>query len=130
MGESDHRRLQAALGQRKHAESALWALIGLPRMEPVEYSLSVLADVYYVAHNGVTRPQVGVRFDEAGRKAKVLDPMLDRYTHIALRPHFESRPPAHHPGAQRVLRDMLRDYDRMGSRYLSSLDEIVGEATT
>lgn len=133
MRESDHRRLLAQLAQRKHAESALWALVSLPRMEPVEYLLSVLADVHYVAHHGVTRRDPGASFDVAGKTKRNIsgDEIIGGRSYglsASLSPHFESQPPKHDPRAQAELRWLLQRIDKLATEALGRLDEIAGES--
>jgi len=127
-GEHEYRRLLADLAQRKHASDANRALVGPSYNADIEFLLSVHADVFHVAHHGVTRHEPRAP-GETGRQARDLrpdTPGVSRFS--AMTPHAESKPPQHDPRAQALLRKLHKQYVRIATDALNELDDIVGEA--
>ena len=127
-GESEYRRLLANLVQRKHASDANRALVGPSHNAELELLLSVYADVFHVAHHGVSRHEPRAP-GETGRHARELrpdSPGVSRFS--AMTPHAESAPPAYDPRAQALARKARRQMQKLATDWLNELDEIVGEA--
>ena len=130
-GESDYRQLTSALAQRKHAQAALEALVGLSRQdcESIEFLLSVYRDVHHVAHHGVSRQSLNAPPDETGRRGIVLNETIKGTSRFApINPKAKSAPPSYDPRAQALMRKAKRQMQKLADDWLNELDGIVGEA--
>ena len=127
-GEIEYRRLLANLAQRKHASDANRAIVGPSHNAEIELLLSVYADVFHVAHHGVSRHEPRTP-GEAGRRARDLRPESSGISRFqAVTPHAESSPPQYDQRAQALSRKARRQMERLALAWLNELDEIVGES--